>query len=703
MKSLSAFALGFFLICSFFPLNIKSSANTELQSSAIDTLSANGLAAKTFTLYVPENYSSIQEALNNAGDGYIIYVKGGFYEESLVIEKAVSLIGVINETVIYNRRAANPTVYIKADNVILANFIIDTSTPTSNGIFLFHASRVVIENNTVINHRNGIYLRYSSNNLLSNNLLADNEFGIHIYDSTGNKLKYNRMVRNKCNLRVWGLPLEHFIHEIDYTNQVDGKPVYYLVNKQNETVPYDAGYVGLINSSKITVYGVNVTNNLSGILLAYTNYSFVWNSSFSNNERGVYLISSHGNVLVGNNFELNSWIGVSLVASSNNVIASNVICENKYGMYLTVGTYISNSAIFSSDNNIVTGNILKNNLYGLLLDNSTRNTFRNNLFANNSIAIHLLLSTQNTFTENNVSYSKEIGVKIENSYGNAFYENNFLVNDVDVSCADATPINYWDNGTNGNYWDKYKNLDENGDMIWDQPFVICQFNKDKFPSVFPINKTYNTVSDFTIFPDEPKVFDFVKFSALSSYIEHPLHFWWFFNEREVFAGKEFYKTFSESGYYSVTLFVLNEAGIINSTSAQIYVRKVKVALLLLSPSECFIGENVSITAVLTDEDGKGLVNFTVKFYSVNGSTKKLIEAAQTNTTGEVAVWITPENCGKVFLEIEFEGNSQYESVNELATITVISRLNFRVVYIVILFGVVVLFLFAVRWKRLKIL
>ena len=701
MKSLSALAFGFLLICSLLPLNIMWDADAEKRYLVADSLSTINLTRRAFTLYVPENYSSIQEALDNALDGSVIYVKSGFYEEALVIDKAVSLIGVFNETVVYNRRAS-VTVYVKADNVLLVNFVVNTSIPTSDGIFLFRASNVIIENNTVMNHNNGIYLRYSSGNLLTNNFLADNTVGIHMYDSTNNTLKYNSMTRNRYNLRVWGLPLGHFMHQIDKTNKVDGKPVYYLVNRQNEVVPSDAGYVGLINCSRITVHNVNITNNLSGVLLAYTSYSFIWNSSFCNNERGAYLISSHQNLIVGNTFESNFWSGLSLVASSNNILSSNFICENKYGLYLSSGTYISDSTIFSSDNNTVSGNVVKENLYGVFLDNATCNIFRNNFFTDNSIAIHLSLSKQNTFAENNVFYSGETGVKIENSYDNTFYENNFLVNNVDVNCVSATvSINIWDNGINGNYWDKYKNIDENGDLIWDQPFVVCQFNKDNFPSVFPVSKTYNVVANFTIYPEKPKVFDSVRFSALLHDVAQPLRVWWDFNGCEVFFGEEFCKKFLESGQYAVTLFVLNEAGIINCTSEQIYVRKVKVAMLLLLPSKCLIRENVSITAVLTDEDNKGLDNFTVKFYFVDENAKKLVATAQTNINGEATVWIIPEECEKMLLDVEFEGNTQYESATESATIDVIPKPEFTVVYILILFSVAMFILFVALRKKMK--
>jgi len=42
----------------------------------------------------PNNYTSIQSAINDASNGYTIYVYHGNYNESVVINKSISLIGI---------------------------------------------------------------------------------------------------------------------------------------------------------------------------------------------------------------------------------------------------------------------------------------------------------------------------------------------------------------------------------------------------------------------------------------------------------------------------------------------------------------------------------------------------------------------------------------------------------------------------------
>lgn len=62
--------------------------------------------AENRTLVVPDEYTSIQDALNSANDGDTIFFKIGTYEaplnQTLVIDKAISLIGEDPEKTIIN-------------------------------------------------------------------------------------------------------------------------------------------------------------------------------------------------------------------------------------------------------------------------------------------------------------------------------------------------------------------------------------------------------------------------------------------------------------------------------------------------------------------------------------------------------------------------------------------------------------------------
>jgi len=98
--------------------------------------------------------------------------------------------------------------------------------------------------------------------MLSNNIAKSSIYGIRIDSSESNTLTNNKMLGNKYNFGFYGYWPSDFIQDIDESNTVDGKPIYYWVNKQNQEIPNDAGYVGIINSTNITaVKDLNLKNN----------------------------------------------------------------------------------------------------------------------------------------------------------------------------------------------------------------------------------------------------------------------------------------------------------------------------------------------------------------------------------------------------------------------------------------------------------
>ena len=63
-------------------------------------------------------------------------------------------------------------------------------------------------------------------------------------------------------------------------------------------------------------------------------------------------------------------------------------------------------------------------------------------------------------------------------------------------CTQGTPINYWDNGQQGNFWSDYNGIDNNNDGIGDTPYIIDENNSDNFPLMMP----------YVTSPSEPELF-----------------------------------------------------------------------------------------------------------------------------------------------------------------------------------------------------
>jgi len=322
-------------------------------------------------------------------------------------------------------------------------------------------------------------IQNSSNNIISANNVTNNDNGISIFSSSNNKLRNNSM-NNRYNLAVYGTELSHFVNDVDVSNTIDGKKVYYLVNENDliinpSTFP-DLGFLALVNCANITIHDVELVNNGQGVMLAFTTNSIITQNYITNNSNGVGLYSS-----------------------SNNIISRNHVTSNYRGIQLSKS---------SKSNSIFANNI-----------------------TNNRNGIYLFESSQNNINGNNIT-SNELGIGFSASSNNMIYNNNFISNNRQVydshmdDSSVTLSVNLWDFSypRGGNYWSDYAGLDgksgsnqdqPGSDCIGDTPYLIYENNRDNYPLmpygsppaisiVSPENKSY-TVNhvDLTFTVSEP--------------------------------------------------------------------------------------------------------------------------------------------------------------------------------------------------------
>lgn len=265
---------------------------------------------------------------------------------------------------------ANP---IPSNNNIIINNTINSNQ--YNGIFLSNSSNNTITNNAILNNGYGIRLDASSDNNLAENIVSLNNEGISFLHSTDNTLTNNKINSNKGSgiffshsssnntLRnntisenqynlgfYWNDAPEAFVQDIDSSNTINGKPIYYLVNEEDKEISGEAGFIGLVNSSGITVKNLTLNNNWSGVLLVSTENSKIENIHASNNYHGIYLINSLNNNFINNNVS-NNESALHLRSSSNNIFNGNTVRSNN-----SCAIYLS----YASDNIFYHNNFIDN-------------------------------------------------------------------------------------------------------------------------------------------------------------------------------------------------------------------------------------------------------------------------------------------------------------------------------------------------------
>jgi parallel beta-helix repeat protein len=585
------------------------------------------------TIVVPVDFSTIQEAINNATDGDQVFVLNGTYRENVVVNKTIGLVGEGRDITIIDGGGNGFGVNVISNNSSISGFTVQNSSVAlihvlnvnvfsltdsafargSIGVDLFNANSSYLsgnvvsgthvgirvescngctfENNNVSDNQDmgvlvtvsknivvssnvldgnvneGLYLNNSvgnavtnnsvadngvgmrldlsgsnsvflnnvtgskeegiivfssSNNVLSGNVVKHNGFGVKLSYSGNNTLRGNDIASNEYNFGVEAVALASFLNDVDVSNTVNGKHIYYLVNRKDLILDSSssAGYVAFVNSTNVIMRDLSLTSNNEGILTAYTKGFVMENCTIADNRIGIYVYDSSNATVQGNMIAGNAVEGVSMYECDNINMNDNVVTKNGVGMILysianssVTGNNVSNNTgrgiqMQSPSYNMVSENLVENNgldgMYilhsnysnvgdnqvignardGLWVDTSQNTTLsRNNVTLNGDNGIYLLVCTSclvqynkvlnnsavglqlsvnsnnNTLVGNVVSGNVVYGISLYSCSNNQIFNNNF-VNRYQVQIV-FSPNNSWDGGYSkgGNFWSDYSGKD----------------------------------------------------------------------------------------------------------------------------------------------------------------------------------------------------------------------------------------------------
>lgn len=348
-------------------------------------------------------WNTVQEGVDDANDGDTIYVYSGDYNENVIVNKSITLMGENKETTIINGslngNQTKPVINITADSCTITGF---TITNGNIGVLVSSSNNITIVNNRICCN----YIKR----------ILGPGCGIYLLSSNNSNIRDNDISKNSGITICIGPPV--IIKNLATNNNSSG---IYLESSFNNNL---------------------IENNISDTPAIHLQYSFnnnIIKNSISNSCCGIYLVNSSNNSLNDNFINARGdrmGYGFHLINSSYNDIKGNSISNKCYGIYLES----------FSRNNIVTRNDVLNNYNGIYLLFSSENMLYLNNFVGNSDNVCSLNSTNIWNSPSPITYTYK-GTTYTNYLGN--YRDDYTGSDTDRGGIGDTP--YSINSDNDSY------------------------------------------------------------------------------------------------------------------------------------------------------------------------------------------------------------------------------------------------------------
>jgi len=340
-------------------------------SVALLLLCAFSGIASAKTWYVNDDggydFTRIQDAIDEALPGDMIFVYNGTYYEDIWISKDnLTIIGEDRDGVSISEYNSNwDFIRITANNTKFGNFTLQDSC-FEHGIESNNALKVSGSNNTIF----------------SNKFLNIGSYGHIVIRGSNNTFESNYITKCDSGIGISGSQIKILSNTIEYNNFDDDEAIGLSFTRNiiisNNTIKNNSGTgICLHKSDYDNIISNNIIRDISfkGIELEYSKRTIITNNTIANCSYGINFYGGHSNQIKNNNILMNNLDGIYL--GSNNVVADNVIYQNGHnGINSKAG----------SNNQITNNSISENAEYGIWLQKGENNTITGNEISRNGIS-----------------------------------------------------------------------------------------------------------------------------------------------------------------------------------------------------------------------------------------------------------------------------------------------------------------------------
>jgi len=124
-------------------------------------------------------FDTIMKGINSVSKNGEVFVYNGIYNEHVIINKTLDLIGENNQTTIIDGGGTGDVVTIFQDNVIVQGFTTQAGTNGYCGIYITSYYNEIL-NNIIQWNTNGVNIERSQYNIINNNIFLNNSGAVYI-------------------------------------------------------------------------------------------------------------------------------------------------------------------------------------------------------------------------------------------------------------------------------------------------------------------------------------------------------------------------------------------------------------------------------------------------------------------------------------------------------------------------------------------
>lgn len=410
-------------------------------------------------IHVPGDYARIGWAVGNATDGDTIFVASGVYQENVVVNKSVRIVGENRNATIVDGGGFSWDNITTGFSVVSENVSIENLTfrNASHGIRVENTRSVTIQNNILKLNGDGIGTNNTDHVTIQNNFALNNSYGIYV------EISSNCIIQNNTADNNWG-----------------GHP----------DLLYGGGIV-IVKSNKTDILDNYLTKNMVAIELSESHDNKITkNLLIANGE--IDLINSDRNTIFDNELEKD---GIIVYDSSYNLVKGNLLLNSSIGVGGGVGNMFCQNIIangrfgFTMElaQDFFVGNFIVNCTYGINIHYSNGSTFYHNNLINNTIHV-----TKDVYTNINTWDNGKEGNYWSNYTGqdnniDAIGDQPHILNEFNVDRYPLmAPINIFDAGT-------WNNTQQQIHVISNSTVTAFQLNKAQIKVSFNVTGTSPTL------------------------------------------------------------------------------------------------------------------------------------------------------------------------------------------------------------------